>query len=162
MYVLDANIFIQSNRAHYGLDFVPGFWEWLDKAFDEGLICSIKKVGGELAAGSDELTTWAAIRPDLFLPMDAACTRPLGELAVWANSGHFSAAAVSEFLSSADYELVAYGAAHRYTVVTMEKPEPQRKSKVKIPDACAAHGVTWMSPFEMLRTEEARFILSSR
>lgn len=159
MYVLDANIFIQSNRAHYGLDFVPAFWDWLDRAFAAGHICSIKKVGTEIAAGGDDLTTWAAGRQGLFLPMDAGCAPRLAQLATWANSGHFTPAAVAEFLAAADYELVAYAATHGHTVVTMEKPEPQRKSKVKIPDACVAHGVSWMSPFDMLRAENARFVL---
>lgn len=159
MYVLDANIFIQSNRAHYGLDFVPAFWDWLDQAFGTGLVCSIKKVGGELAAGKDDLTAWAASRQGLFQPMDAACTSHLAQLATWANAGHFTPAAVAEFLAAADYELVAYAATHGYTVVTMEKPEPQRKSRVKIPDACVAHGVPWMTPFDMLRKEKARFVL---
>ncbi len=159
MYLLDANIFIQSNRAHYGLDFVPGFWDWLDAAYDAGSVASIKKVGDEIAAGKDNLTTWAASRPGMFLPMDAACAPSLAALANWANSGHFRPAAVAEFLSAADYELVAYARTHGHTVVTMEKSEPQRKSKVKIPDACIAHGVAWTSPFDMLRAESARFVL---
>lgn len=160
MYVLDANIFIQSNRAHYGLDFVPAFWSWLDREHASGRICSIQKVGGEIAAGSDNLTAWASTRTGLFLPMDAACAPSLSTIATWANAGWFSAAAVSEFLGAADYELVAYAYAKGHTVVTMEKPEPHRKNKVKIPDACIAHGVPWMSPFDMLRAESAQFVLN--
>lgn len=160
MYVLDANIFIQSNRAHYGLDFVPAFWDWLDLAFQTGIVCSIRRVGREIAAGQDGLTTWAASRPRLFHQLDASCAPSLTQLAGWANSGHFSAAAVAEFLSVADYELVAYAATHGHTIVTMEKPEPQRKNKVKIPDACVAHGVPWMTPFAMLRAERVRFVLN--
>lgn len=160
MYVLDANIFIQSNRAHYGLDFVPAFWTWLDREHAAGRVCSIQKVGGELAAGTDDLTVWAAARVGLFFPMDAACLQSLSDIANWANSGHFTPSAVSEFLGSADYELVAYARAKGLIVVTMEKSEPLRKSRVKIPDACIAHGVQWMSPFDMLRAENAQFVLS--
>lgn len=159
MYLLDANIFIQSNRAHYGLDFVPAFWDWLDSSYAAGNIASIKKVGDEIAAGGDDLTTWAASRSALFLPMDAACAPSLTALATWANSGHFRPAAVAEFLSVADFELVAYARTHSHTVVTMEKSEPQRRGKVKIPDACIAHGVPWLTPFAMLRSESARFVL---
>lgn len=159
MYSLDANIFIQSNRAHYGLDFVPAFWDWLDKAHASGLICSIQNVGGEIAAGKDDLTTWAAGRSGLFLPMDAACGANLAALSAWASSGHYTAPAVNEFLSSADYALVAHAATHGHTVVTMETSEPNRKSKVKIPEACAVLGVPWMTPFAMLRAEKARFVL---
>jgi Domain of unknown function (DUF4411) len=159
IYVLDANIFIQSSRAHYGLDFVPAFWEWLDRAFAAGDICSIQKVGREIAAGGDDLSTWAAGRAGLFLPMDAASAAPLRAVATWANAGHFTPAAVAEFLSAADYELVAYAAAHSLTVVTMEKSEPLRKNKVKIPDACIAHGIPCISPWDMLRAEGAQFVL---
>ena len=159
MYVLDANIFIQYNRAHYGLDFVPAFWDWLDQAFAAGEVCSIQPIGAEIAAGKDDLTTWAATRPGLFLPMDATCAPSLTALASWSSSGHFTPGAVNTFLASGDYPLVAYAAAHRHTVVTMEISEPLRKNKVKIPEACVAHRVPWMTPFSMLRAESARFVL---
>ena len=159
MYLLDANIFIQSNRAHYGLDFVPAFWEWLDRTYAAGKLKSIKKVGAEIAAGNDDLTAWAAMRPSLFVPLDSGCGSHLADVAYWANNHHFTQAAISEFLSVADYQLVAYAKAHDMTVVTMEKPEPQRKKKIKIPDACNALGVGWASPFDMLRTEKASFVL---
>jgi hypothetical protein len=159
MYLLDANIFIQSNRAHYGLDFVPAFWEWLDRAHAAGNVASIQGIGGEIAVGGDNLSTWAASRPGLFLPMDAACAPSLSALSTWANSGDFLPAAVAEFLSVADYELVAFARTHGCTVVTMEKSEPHRKNKVKIPDACMAHSVPYMTPFAMLRAESAKFVL---
>lgn len=159
MYLLDANIFIQSNRAHYGLDFVPAFWDWLDRSYAAGMVKSIKQVGSEIAAGHDDLTTWAANRSNLFVPLDASCGPHLTAVAKWANNHHFTQAAVSEFLSVADYQLVAYARAHDMTVVTMEKPDPQRKRKIKIPDACNAMGVKWAGPFDMLRAEKASFVL---
>jgi len=161
MYLLDANVFIQSHRAHYGLDFVPAFWDWLDRSFTAGMLHSIQPIGAEIAAGGDDLSTWAASRSGLFVPMDAACGPSLAAVATWANSGHFSQAAVNDFLSVADYQLVAYAHAHQLTVVTMEKSEPTRKSKVKVPDACIAHGVDWTTPFQMLRGESASFVLGA-
>lgn len=161
MYLLDANVFIQSNRAHYGLDFVPAFWDWLDRSFADGMLHSIQPIGAEIAAGGDDLSTWASSRSGLFVPMDAACGPSLSTVATWANSGHFTPAAVSEFLSVADYQLVSYAHAHNLTVVTMEKSEPTRKNKVKIPDACIAHGISWTTPFQMLRGESASFVLGA-
>ncbi|AZS36804.1 hypothetical protein CVS47_01413 [Microbacterium lemovicicum] len=161
MYLLDANVFIQSNRAHYGLDFVPAFWDWLDRSFAAGLLHSIQPIGAEIAAGGDDLSAWAASRPGFFVPMDAGCASSLTAVATWASAGHFTAAAVSGFLSVADYQLVAYAHAHQLTVVTMEKSEPARKSKVKVPDACIAHGVDWTTPFQMLRGESASFVLGA-
>ncbi len=28
-YLLDANVFIQAKRLHYGMDFCSAFWAWL-------------------------------------------------------------------------------------------------------------------------------------
>lgn len=159
MYLLDANIFIQSNRAHYGLDFVPAFWDWLDRSYAAGMLKSINQVGSEIAAGHDDLTKWAANRSNLFVPIDASCGPHLTAVVNWANNHHFTPAAVSEFLSVADFQLVAYARAHDMTVVTMEKPDPQRKKRIKIPDACKAMGVKWVGPFDMLRAEKASFVL---
>jgi len=161
MYLLDANVFIQSHRAHYGLDFVPAFWDWLDHSFSAGMVHSIQPIGSEIAVGSDELSEWAASRSGLFVPLDAACGPSLRTIATWANSGHFSQSAVNDFLSIADYQLVAYAHAHELTVVTMEKSEPARQNKVKVPDACIAHGIPWATPFQMLRSEKASFVLGA-
>lgn len=29
-YLLDTNVFIQAKNLHYGFDFCPAFWEWID------------------------------------------------------------------------------------------------------------------------------------
>lgn len=34
--------------------------------------------------------------------------------------------------------------------------------KIKIPDACIGMGIKCMTPYEMLRTERARFVLGPR
>ena len=62
------------------------------------------------------------------------------------------------FLNAADYYLVAHAHADDHIVVTHEVPSPSTK-KIKIPDACIGLGVKCVSPFTMLRTERARFIL---
>lgn len=69
-YLLDANIFIQAKNLHYGFDFCPAFWDWLE------------------------------------------------------------------------HENAADG-----------------RKKIKIPNACIGLNVKCMSPYEMLRTEKARFVL---
>lgn len=72
-YLLDANVFIEAKNRYYGLDFCPGFWDWLDQAHADGKAFSIDKVGDELSAGADELSTWTLQRPDgFFLEADAA------------------------------------------------------------------------------------------
>ena len=56
-YLLDANVFIQAKSLYYGLDFCPAFWDWLIEANADNTVFSIEKVGDEVAAGADELST---------------------------------------------------------------------------------------------------------
>ena len=61
-YLLDSNVFIQAKNLHYGFDFCPAFWDWLDVNNEWGKVFSVEKVGDELVAGSDELAEWASRR----------------------------------------------------------------------------------------------------
>lgn len=158
-YLLDANVFIQAKNLHYGLDFCPAFWDWLIANNAAGKVVSIDKVGDEIAAGADDLSVWAAQRPNgFFLRPDAALLPMLGTVSSWASGHNYEPAAVNTFLQVADYYLVAHALAHGYTVVTHEITSASTK-RIKIPNACIGVGVKFMTPYEMLRTERARFIL---
>lgn len=158
-YLLDANVFIQAKNLHYGLDFCPAFWDWLVETNATGKVFSIEKVGDEIAAGADELATWADARGSgFFLKPDAALLPALGSVSAWATGQGYESAAVSTFLQVADYYLVAHALAHGCTVVTHEVAAPSLR-KVKIPNACIGVGVRCMTPYEMLRLERARFVL---
>lgn len=159
MYLLDTNVFITSKNTHYGFDFAPGFWDWIDRAHTDGAICSLDKIKDELDAVQDDLTTWAAARVPLFLPMDQATVASITQLATWVNASNYRAAAKATFLSSADHQLIAFAHAHNHTVVTHELSEPQNRRKIKIPDACAQMGVPCANLFEVLHAENARFVL---
>ncbi len=158
-YLLDSNVFIQAKNLHYGLDFCPGFWDWLIQRNVAREVYSIEKVGDELAAGGDELSDWAKQRgPGFFLKPDAALLPALGTVSAWVMGQRYAPAAVNTFLQVADYYLVSYALAHGYTVVTHEKAAPSAKI-IKIPNPCIALGVKVMTPFEMLRHERAKFVL---
>ena len=81
----------------------------------------------------------------------------LQRLAVWAQGADFRPAAVNEFLSSADYYLVAQAATIGATAVTHEVAS-NSKRKVKIPEAAAVLGVPCMTPFQMTRDLHARLV----
>jgi Domain of unknown function (DUF4411) len=162
VYLLDANIFITAKNLHYGFDFVPAFWEWIDHGHTAGILCSTDKVRQELAAGADELSTWVGKRSAFFLSPDAETLPSLQAVSQWATSRDFTPAAIAEFLGVADFELVAYAHAHGHTVVTHERPNPLSKRRILIPDACEAFGVSWISPYEMLRSSGAQFVLGAR
>ncbi len=158
-YLLDSNIFIQAKNLHYGFDFCPAFWEWIEVEHDKGKVFSIEKVGDELIGGDDELAEWAKERgASFFLPPNAAVVPSLATVSNWASSGGYEPGAVSQFLQVADYYLVAYAHAHGFDIVTHEVPARTVK-KIKIPNACIALNVKCMNPYDMLRTERARFVL---
>jgi hypothetical protein len=158
-YLLDANVFIQAKNLHYGLDFCPAFWDWLIANNAASRVFSIEKVGDELQAGADELAAWAGQRgPGFFLKPDTAILPALGSVSNWATRQRYEPAAVSTFLQLADYYLVAHALAHGHTLVTHEVAADTTK-KIKIPNACIGLGIKFMTPFEMLRRERARFVL---
>jgi hypothetical protein len=158
-YLLDSNVFIQAKNLHYGLDFCPAFWNWLVESNAAERVFSIEKVGDEIGAGEDELAAWAEERgPGFFLKPDAAMLPALQSVSTWVTAQTYEPAAVNTFLQIADYYLVAHALAHEHVVVTHEIAANSLK-KVKIPNACIGLKVKCMTPFEMLRTERARFVL---
>jgi hypothetical protein len=158
-YLLDANVFIQAKKLHYGLDFCPAFWEWLIDENKNGNVVSIEKVSDEIEAGGDELWDWARQRGDaFFLKPVGSLPAALGQVSTWATGQSYEQAAVNTFLQVADYYLVSHALADGHTVVTHEIPSTSKK-RIKIPDACLGVKVKFVTPFEMLRTSKARFVL---
>lgn len=158
-YLLDSNVFIEAKQRYYGLDFHPAFWDWLVQANAAGTVYSIEKVAEELRNHQDDLTVWAGQRgAEFFLPPTDQMAQSLVDASTWANAcGRYDQAAVGDFLAAADYYLVAHALAHAHIVVTHETRE-NRRTRVKIPDACDALQVQCMTPFEMFRATGTRFV----
>ena len=158
-YLLDANVFIQAKNLHYGFDFCPAFWDWLIDKNASKLVFSIEKVGDELAIYRDELTLWAAkLGSGFFLKTGATVLPFLSQVSNWVTSQQYTPAAVNTFLQGADLFLIANALALNYTVVTREVISDGR-TKIKIPNVCIGLNVKCVSPFYMLRYEQAKFIL---
>ena len=161
-YLLDANVFIQAKNLHYGFDFCPAFWDWLEDANQRAIVFSIEKVADELTTGNDELATWARERGTIFFQApDSQVVAAFGTVSDWVMRQGYDPAAITTFLQVADYYLVAHALAHGFTVVTHEVPASTRR-KIKIPNACIGLGIKHMTPYEMLRLEGARFVLDRR
>ncbi|GMV23514.1 MAG: hypothetical protein AMXMBFR57_34630 [Acidimicrobiia bacterium] len=158
-YLLDANVLISAKNQHYGFDFCPGFWEWLELSNATGTTFSIEKVGDEIKAGDDSLAEWARARgTDFFLLPTPRLGDALRTVGTWATGGRYEPAAVTTFLRVADYYLVAQALADGHVVVTREVPSTSTK-RIKIPDACLGVGVKTMQLHEVLRAERVRFVL---
>lgn len=158
-YLLDANVFIQAKNLHYGLDFCPAFWEWLVESNTAGHVFSIDKVADEIAAGGDELTHWMQrTGAPLVRQTDTRVAVHFGTVSTWATSQQYEAAAINTFLQVADFYLIAHALTDGYVVVTHEVPSNSTK-RIKIPNVCIGLGLRFMTPYEMLRRERARFVL---
>lgn len=160
-YLLDTNVFIAAKDLYYGMDFCPAFWDWIILSNQSKRVFSIEKVGDELAAVGDELAEWAAKRgPEFYLKPDPEMLTTLAIVSNWVTAQKYTAAAVNIFLQAADYYLISYALAHKYIVVTHEKPA-DTPNKVKIPNVCIGLGVKFMNAFEMLKHERARFVIET-
>lgn len=159
-YLLDSDIFIAAKNLHYGMDFCPGFWEWLINANVTGKLISIDAVLNDLSPAGDELATWAVARgPAFFVPPSGPDLLALGQVSTWANNEQtYTSAAKQTFLGCSDYFVVSQALAGGHTVVTHEVPAPSTK-KIKIPNACIALGVKYMTCWQMLRAERVRLVL---
>lgn len=158
-YLLDANVFIQAKNLQYGFDFCPAFWDWLVQSHDAGKVRSIRQVGDELSAGADELANWAEARGDaFFVPTDAAVLAAAPAVSAWVLQQGYEPAAVNTFLQVADFWLVTAAMAGHHAVVTHEIASPTAK-RIKIPNVCVGLGVEFLNPYQMLRKEQARFVL---
>ena len=157
--LLDANVFIAAKNHHYGFDFCPAFWDWLVVANESGRVFSVESVEDEVLCLRDQLSDWARERGrDFFLSPDPSVIPSMSVVTSWANAQKYTAKAVKRFLRVADYDLVAQAHAEGHTVVTHEVA-PESIRKIKVPDACVGLGIKCMTPFEMLRLEQPRFVL---
>ena len=158
-YLLDADVFIRAKNQHYGFEFCPAFWKWLEQANAESMLFSTEAVYRELAPSGDDLAKWVQVHQKMFLTLTADELPAVAAMNRWANdSRDYNAAAKAEFASAADSFLIAHALAGDHTVVTHERISDGR-SRIKIPNAALANGVKVMDPFSMLRTEQVRFVL---
>lgn len=161
-YLLDANVFIQAKNLHYGLDFCPAFWEWIVEKNNEGSVYSIDKVADEIAAGEDELSDWIKDKKNgLFLKTEAGTAAQFGRVSEWTTSQDYEPSAINTFLQVADFYLIAHALERNFIVVTHEVPANSTK-RIKIPNACIGLGIKFMTPYEMLRREKAKFVLGAQ
>lgn len=160
-YLLDANVLIAAKRDHYRFSTFPCFWDYLLQRAGDGTLRSVVPVRRELENLEDELSQWVASHcpGEMFESPDGATGVAMSQVAQWTMAPErlFVLAARDRFLAVADSVLVAHAMAHGHTIVTLEKPEPLSKRKVKIPDACNALGVRWIDSYGMLEEIGARF-----
>ena len=166
-YLLDSNFFIEAHRVYYPLDVVESFWITVKKLAEEDKIFSIDKVRNEIFRNEDKLTEWIKENlPEQFFvstETDELFFNCYTDVINWAvNETDYTDKAKDEFAEEdkADAWLIAFAkcyANQEITIVTSEKSAPQKKSKIKIPDACKALNVPCIDTIEMFRQLEVKF-----
>lgn len=164
IYVVDSNFFIEAHRVSYPLDVALSFWNKVKQLSDEEKIISIDKVKNEIYKNEDDLKQWCEQNlPETFFKDTAQVLTEYGRIVIWANSmrSHYLPNALAEFLDAeeADAWLVSFTLADysNRIVVTHEINEPNRRNKIKIPDACLANGIQFSNTIEMFRQLGEKF-----
>ena len=158
-YLVDSNFFIQAHRAYYPLDVIKSFWLKVTELSNKGILKSIDKVKNEIYDNSsheDELKIWCNnnLPENFFINTDDVIANYV-KIVEWANSmnNHYKPSAIEEFLTAelADPWLVAFAMSNDCVIVTYEKSEPNRKTRIKIPEVCNQFNVRYTNTVEMLR-----------
>ncbi|SMN02544.1 hypothetical protein SPONN_1290 [uncultured Candidatus Thioglobus sp.] len=160
MYLIDSNVFIQAKNRHYDFDFCPAFWDWLLRENENKNVFSIDKVKDEITTGDDELVGWVNNNTSnqFFLSTDVQTTTEFSVINSWIIQQNYQQSAINEFMSVADYYLIAQAKQRDAIIVTHEIPSNSLR-KIKIPNVCIGLGINFVTPFMMLKKLHAKFIL---
>lgn len=158
---MDANTYIQAKNEYYHMDVVPGYWEWLDTQFQLGTLASVSMVYDELSGYGDELTDWVKPRKEHFIDVSDDETQAVfSEIIQLLADDDFTSKDTDNFLAGADPWLIAKAKVTKATVVTLESLVPENSKKIKIPNICRQFDLEYINTFKLLRTLEAKFVLS--
>ena len=154
IFILDANVFIESAKRYYAFDIAPGFWDALIRHARGGLVRSIDKVKDEIDRGNDDLTTW--IGGNFHQWFDSTNQQDVidayATVMGWAQfQPQYIPGAKTEFANNADGWLIAFALAKGFTVVTDERYNSDIKRRIPIPNACNGVGVSYLDTFALMR-----------
>ena len=162
-YLLDTNVFIQAKNQYYSFQICPGFWESLILENAEEIVFSIDRVKTELEKGNDEITQWVKdTAPGTFFKNtdNKAVIECFAKIMNWVQSKpQYFDSSKAEFAGGADPWLIAYAKVNGLVLVTNESLAADAKNKVPIPNVCVNFDVKYTRIFEMLETQETRFVL---
>lgn len=161
-YLLDTNIFIQSHKQFYNMDFCPGFWNWLNLSQESNITGSIIYVIDELCKGNDILATWASDnkKSNWAMNIDDEQTQTMfSKIVNYVEVTYDDTATKQKFYGCADPWIIAKAAVTGATVVTQEKLVVTNSSKIKIPNICQHFNINYINIFDLLKVNHVKFIL---
>ncbi|MGI9250584.1 MAG: DUF4411 family protein [Pseudohongiellaceae bacterium] len=157
-YILDADVLITAKKSYYAFAICPGFWDSLIHYYASEDLHSIDQVRNELLNGdeNDEIIEWMKREklPEEFFAStsDDEVTSAYSEVMQWVqHNSQYTDQAKAYFSKGADGWLIAYAMVHGGTVATNERPSPESKHNIKIPDVCGQFNVAYENTFFMLK-----------
>ena len=158
-YLVGADVFIEAKNRHYGLDFCPAFWDWLTERNQAGRVASVGRIADELRKEKDELADWVDAQGSAFFQEpDRKVMRAFRSVSNWAGNEGYEPGAIAGFLGGSDCWFLAHALAYRCTVVTHEIPGA-KGGRIGLLAACVGLEIDHANPYEMLRREQARFVV---
>lgn len=145
------------------MDFCPGYWDWLEKQFNGGNICSIDNVYVEIVESKDTLSSWAKDHKPHFVDIDDDDTQTVfADVANYVMSlERKTEVEKARFLAKADPWIIAKAVTMGATIVTHEVRVADDSKKVKIPNICDNYGISCINTFELLLKLEAKFSMAN-
>lgn len=159
LYTLDASFFVQAKNTHFGMDFCPAFWAWVDEMFAKGTFASCMAVQEELADGDDELAQWAEDKKNagFFTEPSRDMQSLVGNIADHVVK-NYPAHNAEKFLEKADPWVIAHAKIGKLIVVSNEAAVDSRSKKPKIPNICKVYSVESIDSVKLLRLLKPSFM----
>lgn len=150
-YLLDTNLFIQSENFIYR-DVFPSFWNELASLLQSGDAILHQTVYDELKRKKDPLYHWLkglSVKP---MPLSNNIMDSYLDICAWSKGQGYTLRAVREFQepSRADAWLCAEAKSSGLVLVTNER-RSNSINKIKIPNVCAAFGISCIDDHEFMR-----------
>ncbi len=159
-YAIDANILISASRQYYPFDVAPACWtQLLEKGSNKVVL--VDGIRDEILKNEDQLSKWLRENMHQFClrssqdPLVIVSYRKI--ISAVNRNSRYKEAAKREFGSVADSWVCAHALAHSHTVVTEEIYEPNRRSRVKIPDVCVEFGIDYIDRLRFIREIGIKF-----
>ena len=154
-YWLDSNVFIEGRKGPYGFDLAPRFWNILEEMVHDGRLACPALVYSELQGVSDDLATWVRDHKNsgMFVDPDVSVQKKFQIISTYTTEHYPDNLPRKRFLDRADPWTIAHAMAKGGTVVTLEKINKARSSKVKIPNVCEHFNIPCVDTYQMLRNQ---------
>ena len=161
LYIFDSNVLIEAKNRYYGFDFVPGFWDFIEREAKKATLKSNDFVLEELQIYDDELKAWATEKQDLCFDISSD-TKEIQEyykeiVNYIMKNEKYRTSEKESFLKKADPWLIASAKYFEAILVTQEVKVPNDSSKIKIPNIAEHFKVKTINTFEMIRDLGGKF-----